>query len=96
MRIISFILIFLLVLTVIAFASLNAQPITLNYLIGYKSIALSWVLFSTFGTGALIGLFAGILLFWRLKRENSRLLHRMTVAEKEVENLRVMPLKDNH
>jgi putative membrane protein len=96
MRIISFILLFLILLIGIAFACLNAEPITLNYFVGRSHTPLSWVLFGALGAGSLLGLLVGIMICWRLKREQARLLHRLKLAEKEVENLRVMPLKDSH
>jgi lipopolysaccharide assembly protein A len=96
MRIISFVFLFLILLVGIAFASLNAEPITLNYFVGSSHTPLSWSLFGALGIGSLLGLLAAITIGWRLKRENARLLHRLKLAEKEVENLRVMPLKDSH
>jgi lipopolysaccharide assembly protein A len=96
MRIISSIFLLLILLTGIAFACLNAEPVSVNYFVGHVKIALSWVLFGAFSVGCLIGLFVGAIICWRLKREKDRLSHRVRLAEKEVENLRVLPLRDSH
>jgi putative membrane protein len=96
MRIISSIILLLILLTGIAFACLNAEPVSVNYFVGHAKTALSWILFGAFGAGCLIGLFVGTIMCWSLKREKDRFLHRARLAEKEVENLRVLPLRDSH
>ncbi len=96
MRLISFVFLLLIIALGITFACLNAEPVVLNYYIARSRLALSWVLFAAFGIGGLLGLLVGAIMYLRVKKENLLLQHRAKLAEKEVENLRVLPLKDGH
>lgn len=91
-------LLFLLLILVIGltFAVLNATPVTLNYYFGSREAPLSLVLVLALIAGAILGVLASSGLMLRLKRENSRLQRAIKVAEKEVVNLRTMPVKDVH
>ena len=96
MRVISFFLLLLIVALGITFACLNAEPTVLNYYFGRSRLPLSWMLFTSFGAGGLLGVLVGAVMYLRVKKENLLLSHRVRLAEKEVENVRVLPLKDGH
>jgi uncharacterized membrane protein YciS (DUF1049 family) len=46
--------------------------------------------------GGFIGWLTGFLLWLRLKAENMRLSHKLSVSEKEVNQLRTLPLSETH
>jgi putative membrane protein len=91
-------IIFSLVLLVIGilFAVLNAEPVTLHYYFNDKQIPLSLVLVSSIIIGALLGVIASAGIIIKLKRDNSRLKKSSELSEKELSNLRTMPIKDKH
>ena len=96
MRILNYLLIFLLVLFGISFACLNAELVKINLYIGTFSMPLSLLLILILGLGLILGMLIMLFKFIRLKRENSKLKSRVKLAEKEVSNLRSIPLKDKH
>lgn len=96
MRILSYLFLLIIVLLGITFATLNSGIVTLNYYIGHKTLPLSMLLVSVFATGCLLGLLVGLSIIIRLKLKAYRLRQRLKVAEKEVANLRAIPLQDRH
>lgn len=96
MRILSYIFLLCIVLLGISFATLNSGMVTLNYYISQKTMPLSLLLVSVFSTGCLLGLLVGLTIVVRLKLKNYRLRQRLKLAEKEVANLRAIPLQDRH
>lgn len=96
MRIISLIISIIIILLGIGFASLNASPVSINYYIGTRSLPLSLLVVLTFSVGLLLGMFLVSLKVIRLKHDLRRTRSKARIAEKEVENLRAIPLKDTH
>lgn len=94
MRLLKFIFIAIIALFGISFACLNAQPVQINYFIGNVQIPLSLLLAITLIVGSFLGLLAMISLYFNQKTNNLRLDHRLKLAEKEITNLRTIPLKD--
>lgn len=76
------------------FGLLNADPVTVDYYLGTREIPLSLILVITLLAGALLAALASIGLVLRMKREISRLRRKVGVTEKELNNLRSIPLKD--
>ncbi len=95
MRIITYILLFLILILGITFACLNAEPVTINYYIGKHSLALSLLLVLVFAIGGILGLIIGSIMLLKQKTKNIHLQNRLKLAEKELANLRTIPLKDN-
>lgn len=95
MRLISYVILLIIMLLGLTFASLNASPVVFNYYVGSKSLALSLLLVFSFGFGLLLGGFVTFFSWLRLKTENLRIKSRLKIAEKEVENLRTIPIKNN-
>lgn len=91
-------IIFSLILLIIGilFAVLNAEPVTLHYYFGDKNIPLSLVLISAIIVGAILGIIASAGIIIKLKRDNSKLKKLTELSEKELKNLRTMPIKDEH
>ena len=96
MRIINYIFIILVILLGVSFACLNAEPVTINYYLGQRSLPLSLLLVFVLGLGLVLGLLFTIFATLKVKSENRRLRGRIQLAEKEVENLRAIPLHDQH
>lgn len=95
-RIVTFLILVLVVLVGVAFAVLNAQPILLNYYFGSREIPLSLLLVLALGLGAMLGIVASIGLLIRNKREMQKLRKAAKLAEKEIDNLRSLPIRDVH
>ncbi len=96
MRILKYFFLLLILLFGISFAYLNATQVTVQYYFGSSNMPLSLLLVLTLILGILVGLIMCVLPLLRLKRKNYRLHKRVQLAEKEVENLRAIPLKDEH
>ncbi len=97
MKRIIFLVVFLLVLVVgLSFALMNAETVMLSYYFGTISAPLSIVVVVSLAAGALLGVLACMGMALGLKQEIARLRRSVKVAEKEVENLRSLPLKDKH
>jgi putative membrane protein len=76
------------------FATLNSESVTINYYLGSSTLPLSLLLVLVFALGCLIGMLVGFWLVIKSKLSNYRLRQRLNVAEKEIENLRAIPLQD--
>lgn len=93
MRILSYMVLLIVMFIGLTFASLNSMPVTFNYCLSSKSISLSLLLVFAFGFGIFIGLFVAMFSYIKVKRDNLALRSRLNFAEKEVENLRSIPIK---
>lgn len=93
MRIFSYLILLIIMLIGLTFASLNSAIVTFNYYLGSKAIALSLLLVLAFGAGIFLGLLVAVFSWIRLKSSNFRLKSRLNIAEKEVKNLRSIPIK---
>ena len=94
MRILSYLMLLVIMLVGLTFASLNPTVVSFNYYLGTKEIALSLLLVFAFGLGICLGLLVAVFPWLKAKTEVFRIKSRLKVAEKEVENLRSMPIKD--
>lgn len=94
-KIFSYLLLLVILILGVSFAILNATPVTINYYIGQQQIALSLLLVIAFAIGCLMGIIVGAFMYCRLKSQNYKLRNRIKIAEKEISNLRTMPLQDN-
>lgn len=96
MRIISFILIILIILLGVSFALLNSTSVSVNYYIGQRTLPLSLLIVYVFVIGCLVGLLVASWVILKSKVKIRRLRKRLELAEKEVQNLRAIPLQDKH
>jgi uncharacterized membrane protein YciS (DUF1049 family) len=96
MRIITYILLLAIILLGISFAILNPESVNFNYYLGRRAFPLSLLLVSTFVSGCVLGLLVGFFLLVKLKIKNYYLQSQLKVAEKEIINLRAIPLQDRH
>lgn len=89
------IILFLLIFVVsLAFFLKNNQVITFNYLIASQEFSLSFLLFISLSIGALLGVLAWLPKIFSLKHRITRLEKQAKLSEKELDNLRVLPMKD--
>ncbi|EKD54591.1 MAG: putative membrane protein [uncultured bacterium] len=96
MRIITYLLLLVIILIGITFALLNPNIVTVHYYIGEETLPLSLLLVVIFALGCFLGLLVGGWLLLKVKIKIYRLRHRLKVAEKEIQNLRAIPLQDRH
>ncbi len=94
MWILKLFVILLVVVLGASLATLNAGLVHFDYYFKIIEIPLSIVLVLTLGIGALFGVLAGMTLSLEIRRENARLRRKISVAEKEISNLRTLPLQD--
>jgi len=80
----------------LAFASLNAGPVTIDFYLGRGEYPLVLVLVGVLAVGTLLGALVGLGRVLRLKREIGRLRRSERLAEQEIRNLRALPLRDSH
>ncbi|MCD6055251.1 MAG: uncharacterized protein K0R12_213 [Gammaproteobacteria bacterium] len=95
MRLITPVFFILVILVGATFACLNAAPVDIHYYVGTASVPLSLLLVFSFAIGILIGFFMGFVLYWRARCKNRRLNKRIKLAEKEINNIRSIPLKED-
>lgn len=72
----------------------NNQMINFNYLVASLDISLSLLLFISLCVGAFLGILAWLPKVFSLKSRISKLEKQVKITEKELDNLRVMPMKD--
>lgn len=95
-RAVYLILTLLVVIFGIVFAVLNADTVQLNYYLGSLELPLSLVIVLAMIVGALLGVFASLSFIIGSRRNLSKLKRSVEVAEKEIVNLRSIPIKDKH
>ena len=94
MRIFSYIFLLLIIVFGVTFAALNSDSVTLNYYFGESTLPLSLLIVLVFSLGCLIGMLVGFWLILKSKLNNYRVNQRLALAEKEIANLRAIPLQD--
>lgn len=88
MRIITYIIFFIILIIGITFAYLNANPVGFNYYLGTKMMPLSLLLILAFGSGIVIS-FIFIMLTWiRLKSQNFVLKKHIHSLERDIAELK--------
>ncbi len=96
MRFVSYLLLLAVVIVGVSFATLNSESVVINYYIGQAKMALSFLLVLAFAGGCVIGLLVGIWFYLKVRFKNRGLTYQLRMAEKEVQNLRNIPLQDRH
>lgn len=77
-----------------AFHVRNNQAISLDYFGGSIDLELSWLMVATLVIGVLLGVLGMTASMLRLKREARRLARRNEQAQRELDSLRAVALKD--
>jgi len=95
-RIIIFTVLLLVVLIGLSFALMNADMVSLNFYFGKLEAPLSLVMVIALALGAVMGVLASLWVVIAQKREMGKLRKSVKITEKEIANLRSLPMKDNH
>ena len=74
----------------------NNQVMEFNYIVGSKELPVSFLLFASLCMGILLGLVALLPVIVRLKQKNIKLEKQIRITEKEINNLRVLPVRNKH
>lgn len=93
-RIAKLIIVFVILLSGLAFHLKNNQMIELNYYVGVIDMPLSWLVVIMLFFGAVLGVLASLPMIIKLKQQKYKLERQIKNSEKEINNLRVMPVKD--
>lgn len=93
-RVVGLFFLLLVVLFGLSFALLNASRVELDYYFGTLSLPLSLLLVLVLIVGAVFGVVAALAMMVGRQRELSRVRRRLSETEKELNELRRLPLKD--
>lgn len=80
----------------VAFSVLNADYVTLHYYLGSIELPLSLILVLAMIVGATLGVFASLSFIIGSRRKSAKLKRTVEAAEKEILNLRNIPIKNQH
>ena len=92
-RLIGFIFLIILIVLGLSFAVLNADTVPLNSYFGFREIPLSMVVVLSLATGAVIGVLVSMGMILRLKQQAASLRKKLQRAEKDAEQLQILPAK---
>ena len=93
-RLLKLSLVLVVFLVGLAFHMKNDQFVNFNYYLGSIDLPFSFFMVLALGCGALLGVLACMPLVLSLKRENMKLSKQASLAAREINNLRVIPVKD--
>ncbi len=94
MRIVMTVFYVLLILIGVGFAGLNASSVQINVYFTILTMPVSVLIILVLGIGVLIGVILFLSRYWRLKAEHRKLKNQLKLTEKEIRNLRAIPLQD--
>ena len=95
-RLLGFAAILLIILFGLSFSLLNATRVDVDYYFGAIGMPLSLALVAALIVGAVLGVLSALGVVLGKQRELRRLRKRVRDSEKELSELRRLPLKDNH
>jgi len=96
LRLLYFLLALIVVILGVVFSVLNADTVQLHYYLGSIELPLSLVLILAMIIGALLGVLSSLGFIIGSRRSASKLKRSVEVAEKEIVNLRNIPIKNEH
>ena len=89
--------IFIIVLIVgLLFFVKNNQPVEFHYIAGSKELPVSMLMLGTLCLGVILGVLALLPMLIKARHQKAKLEKQIKMTEKEVNNLRVMPVKNPH
>jgi uncharacterized membrane protein YciS (DUF1049 family) len=94
LRIIKFLFVLIVIIAGIAVHLRNDQLVPFDFYLGIIELPFSLYLVISICMGAIAGIVAAMPTIIRLGHERSRLASRVRLNEKELETLRVIPIKD--
>lgn len=95
-RILVFLLVIVVIVTGLIFSVLNADKVMLDYYFGRGEYPLALIMVLSLAVGALLGVIASLGMVFKARGELRRLRKDIKLKDKEVANLRALPLHDRH
>ncbi|WP_237759035.1 LapA family protein [Legionella birminghamensis] len=86
----------ILIIVGVTFAALNASSVPINLYVKTFTMPIAVLMAIMLALGLIIGFFLALGKYWRLKVELSKMRSQLRLTEKEIKNLRDIPLKDQH
>lgn len=86
----------LLILFGISFAALNAVSVPVNLYVTKLTLPISVLMIVILGLGVCLGFCLFLARYWRLKAEHRKILSQLKLTEREIKNLRSIPIQDQH
>lgn len=83
-----------LILVGVTFAGLNASSVQINVYFSTFHMPVSVLVILMLGLGMVLGFLLFLGRYWRLKAEHRKLKNQLKLTEKEIRNLRAIPLQD--
>jgi putative membrane protein len=96
MRILILIFYAVLLLLGVSFAALNASSVQVNFYVKTLFMPIPILMSIMFGLGFFMGFVFFIGRYWRLKIECRTIKNQLRLTEKEIKNLRSIPLQNQH
>lgn len=96
MRILMLVFYILLIIIGVSFAALNATSVVVNFYFKTLSMPISVLMTIMLGVGIVVGFILFVGRYWRLKIECRKMRSQLKLTEKEIKNLRSIPLQDQH
>lgn len=96
MRLVAILFYLLLVILGVSFSVLNANLVEINLYFETVTIPISVLLMIVFAIGLIFGVLFFSFRYLRLKFAYARLKKQLLLTEREVKNLRSIPLQDQH
>lgn len=87
---------FFIVFIGVTFASLNSHPVSINYYFNQSTVHLPILLLLTLITGTVLGSLAILPQLAKAKTQARRLKSKLRQLDLEVNNLRKIPIQDDH
>lgn len=94
MRIIITLFYLVLILVGVSFAALNASSVQVNFYYATLKMPISVLMTIMLGVGMILGFLLFFYRYWRLKTEHRKVKNQLRMTEKEIKNLRAIPLSD--
>ncbi len=94
LRIIKIFLFILIILSALAVHLRNDQAVSFDYYLGTIDLPFSLFLVTAVCLGVVLGILAILPSLIRLEREKSSLSSKIRLTEKELDTLRIIPVKD--
>lgn len=96
MRLITSLFIIIVCLITVAFALLNAELVSINYLLGERQLPLSLLVILVLLAGILMGIVLSFKAILRSRLKTHALTKQVEDLRKEIDTIRAMPVKEHH
>ena len=96
MRILLTVFYLFLILLGISFAALNADSVQVNFYVTQVTLPISVLIVLILGLGMVVGSILFLLRYWSLKSEYRKLSNQLKMTEREIKNLRSIPIQNQH